>query len=128
MKTRVPLAVAILLVAVASAAHAEQTLASPLLLWSGQLACYVRNVGTKPVAVSVELVGADGNAIAPAFEDCNAAPLAAGATCVVLASYPPTIYAAACSATTPHGAKSLRGTLESRYGPSNNVRIAEELW
>jgi hypothetical protein len=128
MKRRAALAVTGCLLGIAGPARADQTISSPLLPWSGQLACYVRNVGKTPVTVNVQLFGSDAIAITPTFDDCNDGPLASGVTCVLLRDAPPTIFTAACSATTSGRAKNLRGTLEMRYGPSNNVRIAEELW
>ena len=128
MKTWATSASVALLVLIAGRADAAQTISSPLLVWSGQLGCYVRNVGVTPVSVTVQLLGADGTAIAPTFEDCSAGPLAGGFTCAVLAAGPPSTFLAACSATAAGSAKSLRGTLEVRYGPSGNVRMAEELW
>jgi hypothetical protein len=116
-----------LLVGTTGRAHAAQTISSPLVLWTGQLGCYVRNVGATPITVNVQLIAIDGTAITPTFEDCNAAALAGGATCVVLAS-PATTAWAACSATASRSAKNLRGTLELRYGLSANVRVAGELW
>ena len=59
MKRRAALAVTGCLLGIAGPARADQTISSPLLPWSGQLACYVRNVGKTPVTVNVQLFGSD---------------------------------------------------------------------
>ena len=116
MRAHVGFWLAALLSSMAGAAGAESTISSAPVIsfWGdGQDACYVRNVGARPVALNVRITGEDGSTFTPDFQSCNDAPLDPGRTCVVLATRPVTGFSA-CSATTPGSAKSLRGTLETR--------------
>jgi len=101
-------------------ALAGKTIASPPVfcgvLPSPQAACYIRNVGPLPVAITVQVTGENGTPRVPSFENCNGSPLAAGRTCVVLAPLVEYTQFAACSATASGSAKRLRGTVEVRDG------------
>ena len=132
MRTCTILGAAALLLGLTGLAHAGQTIASPVLPVPSQFdysaTCYVRNVGTTPVSVTVHIFRADGSQVTPAFENCNSAPLGAGKNCVVGVAENGELLG--CSATATGLAKYLRGTMEVRYnpGPGNtDTLVAEEL-
>lgn len=77
-------------------------------------ACYVRNTSSKPIAVQVFVHS--NNGVVVQFENCNAQPLGAGRTCVVLVSLPDSSYAACYARAEKTGR--LRGTFEVRETPS----------
>lgn len=78
-------------------------------------ACYLRNVGTQPIAVELEaLLNHTPGFIAPTFQNCNDVPLAAGRTCVLLVDDLPDDVAFACSAVVNGSARNLRGSIEVR--------------
>jgi hypothetical protein len=101
--------IAIVLLSLTGIAHAGQIASPPV--FSGHIACYIRNVGTQTVSVTVQITGEDGSAIAPSFQNCDV-PLAPGVTCVVLAESPSS--RPGCSATAASGVGTLRGTIETR--------------
>jgi hypothetical protein len=128
MKTHAGVALGLALLSSTGFAHAGQTIASPPVLHGGgQLAttaCYVRNVGTRPVSVTVQITDEAGASLTPSFQNCNT-PLLPGRTCVVLAGNGGGEFTG-CSATASGSAKYLRGTMESR-NPNLDVRHAEDL-
>jgi hypothetical protein len=127
MKTFV-LTCAAALFGVTGIASAQQRLASPPLP-KGQgnlLACYVRNTGTRPVAVNVVMFENVFRPIATDFDNCNDGPLGAGQTCVLLSSDPDSTFVT-CTATAER-VSHLRGTLEIRETtPTLRVLVSEEL-
>lgn len=108
------------------------TIASPAFPTGteAEAACYVRNVGTTPISVEVTTFENFGVELAPTFDNCNGAPLAAGRTCVLLVNptFLPDDVTVACSAVTSGSKTNLRGTLELRDALDNlKVFIAEDL-
>ena len=132
MKTQASRLVAAVLFSLGGLAEAAQTISSaaiPVTTLPDNLACYVRNIGDKPVSVTVQIVNSSGAVVSPAFQNCNGAPLAAGRTCVVLVSAV-TNDLFACSATASGSAKNLRGTMELRrslFGGGVEVEAADDL-
>jgi hypothetical protein len=119
---------ALILFGFAGVASAQQRIASPpvLALTANTLACYVRNTGTKALAISVEVVEGDADTLVPTFDSCNVGPLGAGQSCVLLfGSQVPRFVT--CAATAESVSK-LRGTLEVRETtPTLRVLVSEEL-
>src|SRR5215510_14962043 len=114
MKAHVGVALGLSLLSSTGFAHAGQTIASPPVLQhalSGA-ACYVRNVGTRPVSVTVQITNEAGASLTPSFQNCDV-PILPGRTCVVLAVNGRGGFAG-CSAMASGSAKQLRGTMESR--------------
>lgn len=128
MKTYAALIAAAALWTVTSPAHAL-TLASSFLVADGDsaAACYIRNVGTTAIALEVNIFLFDGSVFTPSVENCNAAPLAPGKTCVVLVNN--TFgFSLACAAKAVGLVKNLRGTLEIRDTENDlKVLLAEDL-
>jgi hypothetical protein len=116
MRPHVGLSIVALLSSMAGLASAGTISSAPVVsFWvDTQDACYVRNIGAKPVSVNVQIIRDDGAVVTPDFDSCNDGPLAPGTTCVVLADRTATGFSA-CSATTPGSAKNLRGTMEARF-------------
>jgi hypothetical protein len=118
MKTLTALSVAAVLLGGAGMAQAQtlkQIVSPPFPTDQGtDGACYVRNTGTTAVAVQVTIFSNNGTLVQ--FDNCNAAPLAPGRTCVVLAALPDDSFAA-CFAQAEVVAR-LRGTFEVRETPS----------
>jgi hypothetical protein len=117
VRVHVSAVIAVLLSSAGGFAHAAQTISSPPVsahVQNAQGACYVRNVGSIPVTVKVEISRADGTARVPSFQNCNDHPLAPGTTCVVLAPLVDFHFWWGCSATASISAKNLRGTMEVR--------------
>lgn len=131
MKLRPALTALAFLLGLAAVSHAAQTIVSPgfptFTNTSG--ACYLRNVGPRPVSVQVTaLLNFSPGFIDPSFTNCNV-PIASGQTCVVLVDDLPDDVAFACSAVVAGSPKTLRATAELRQitasGPKTLVR--EEL-
>ena len=125
MRTSVALIVSAVLLGFTGHAHAARLLSAPLPTNTNTSGgCYIRNTGTTAVAVEVSLFS--NNGLVVTFDGCNAAPLLAGRTCVVLASLPDDSYAA-CSVSAGSVAK-LRGTLEVREeNPFPKTLVSEDL-
>jgi hypothetical protein len=103
-------------------ARGAQTIASAPVLTTGiphadQAACYVRNIGTKPLEVSVQFVGSS----TTAFDNCNTGPLDPGRTCVLLKDGP--MLLAECRATASGSTKKLRGTAELRLSTAGGLVV-----
>jgi hypothetical protein len=125
MKTHAILT-AVILVGMAALSHAA-TIASPPLL-SGQVAdaaaCYVRNVGPKPVTLQVKIVNAADDLQPASLNTCNPSPLAPGVTCVVLApSLSTTNTAFSCIAVASGSKRNLRGTMELRDSSASGLTV-----
>jgi hypothetical protein len=108
-------AVAASLLSLVSPAQA-QLLSPPL--WTDQFAagtCYVRNIGTTPFTVRVQLFS--NNPIGFIDVDtCNTGPLGAGKTCVIFLLNLPADSWAACSAQASNSNVSkLRGSIDIRH-------------
>jgi hypothetical protein len=112
-------------------AHA-QLFSPPLWTDTGNTStCYVRNIGTTPFKVKVEIFS--NNGIAPGdivVDTCNIGPLGAGKTCVVFAQAVPDSSWAACSAkASGSNVSKLRGNVDIRHqaGVGAGVVIDEDL-
>jgi hypothetical protein len=119
---------ALILFAFAPVVTAQQRLASPPLpvTEGNTLACYVRNTGTRAVAVTVAVIVADTEPLVPEFDSCNAGPVGAGQTCVLLFPSQSSKFVA-CTARAESVSR-LRGTLEVRETtPTLRVLVSEEL-
>jgi hypothetical protein len=116
MKISIATLVVGLILGTAGVVHAQQQLVSPPFPTDVGTdgACYVRNTSNDPLAIQVTVHS--NNGVVVQFQNCNSAPLAAGRTCVVLASVPDSSYAA-CVVTAEKVSK-LRGTFEIRETPS----------
>jgi hypothetical protein len=139
MKTYAILTAAASLWGITGLSHAAQ-IASPALptlhsttFVGGELietggACYIRNIGTSPISVEVKFFQNFGVELAPDFQNCNGAPLAAGRTCILRISNLPDDVVFACSATASN-VKNLRGILELRGDTASGLKVllAEEL-
>jgi len=125
MRARVGVAMAAGLFGLTEVTYAGQTIASAPVLNNTTVACYVRNVGTIPVSITVLITDETGTPLLnPSFQNCDV-PLAPGRTCVVLAGSGAAFLA--CSATVSSGsARNLRGTVEARSA-GLHVTHAEEL-
>ena len=102
------------LLCLAGPAHA-QLLSPPL--WTDEGAagtCYVRNIGTTPVTVRVNLFS--NNTTGFDVDTCNTGPLGAGKTCVIFTLNMPADSWAACSAQASNSNLSkLRGSIDIRH-------------
>jgi hypothetical protein len=108
-----PLAAGVVLLAAAQAS-ADKLVTAALPTSTGMPgACYVRNNGTVPIAVDVQLFSNQPLEPPPDFNNCNSAPLAPGKNCLVLFLRLPDSSYAMCSVTADKVSK-LRGTLEIR--------------
>ena len=90
-----------------------------------QAACYIRNIGTKPVSLHAEFIYfVSGRPdFPPSFEDCNQGPLAPGRTCVLLINTPAVVE---CAVTVSGGgSKSLRGPVEIRRATPSGPVVVE---
>jgi hypothetical protein len=97
--------------------HATQTIISAGLPTTTNTsgACYLRNVGTRPVTVELKaMINYSSAFIQPSFENCNDAPLAPGKTCVLLLDDLDDGVAFACSAAVSGSARNVRGSVEVR--------------
>lgn len=69
-----------------ASAASGATLATGLMFWDDgavQTACFVTNVGSKPVTITAAtLQDLESTAIPPVNDDCTTAPLAPGKTCI----------------------------------------------
>ena len=111
-----------LLAGMSGIAHGGTIASAPMLAIgipnADQAACYIRNVGTTPVDVSVQLaVGVP----APTFDTCNTSPLAPGRTCVILRDGP--LGFAECTVTSSVSARRLRGTAELRLATPSGFQV-----
>ena len=126
MKLRTTLTALACLTAGAGTAHAAQTIASAPL-WTGLShagACYVRNVGTRPIAVQIStLINFTAGFRTPDFEDCNEAPLQPGHTCVALLNALDDDVTFACSAVVTGSAKNVRGNVEIRESVTGGQQV-----
>ena len=108
----------------ASGSIATATIYSPLPVSTG--ACYIRNVGKTPVTLNVQISGYfDGSNLVPSFQNCNDAPLPAGATCVVLVDLSGGSQAGCVATATSGSAKNLRGTLELRSSSGGGLHVVD---
>jgi hypothetical protein len=106
---------------------ASNTLLSPMLPTSVGTsgACYIRNIGTKPISVSASMFGNNGANIG--FDNCNGALLGGGQTCAMLSFDLPDDSYVGCGVTTSNPGK-VRGTLEIRQiDPILRTLVAEDL-
>jgi hypothetical protein len=106
-----------MLLGTVGASHAAQTIISAGLPTTTNTsgACYIRNVGTRPVTIELKaLINYSSAFIQPSFENCNAAPLAPGKTCVLLLNDLDDGVSFACSAAIGGSAKNVRGSVEVR--------------
>ena len=126
MKLRTTLTALACLTSGASIAHAAQTIASAPL-WTGLSnagACYIRNVGTRPVSLTVSpLINFTPGFRTFSFENCNEAPLAAGHTCVGLVNALDDDVTFACSAVVNGSAKNVRGNVEIRESITGGQQV-----
>lgn len=130
MKTYATFLAAASLVGITGLSHAGTIASPPLPTGTGTAgACYIRNVGTKPISLQVTaLNNFSPGFINPNLNTCNPTPLAAGRTCVLLVNDLPDDVTFACSAVVNGSAKDLRGTVELRdLTNSLKVLAAEEL-
>jgi hypothetical protein len=101
----------------AGLAHASQIITSPALqtVTNTAGACYIRNVGTRPITVQISpLINFTAGFRTPDFEDCNEAPLQPGQTCVLLMNDLDDDVTFACTAVIGGNAKNVRGSIEVR--------------
>jgi hypothetical protein len=126
MKAFTAIAAALALLATAGVAYAAQLVSAPVATGVNSAgACYVRNIGNKPVPVSVSIFSPF--AVTVSFDNCNGTPLAAGRTCVVLVNQLPGNTFVSCAAIAASVGK-LRGTMEVRETtPVFRVLVAEDL-
>lgn len=111
MKTSFQLMAAALVLALAGAAQAAQSIHSPTIFGAhiqDRAQCIVRNVGPTPLAVTVTIFNESGTAM-PAGSTCGA-PVTPGHNCSVFANIASGV-AYGCTATVEGSAKNLRGTL-----------------
>jgi hypothetical protein len=121
-------ACALLLFGTAVLSAQQPRIASPPLpvFQDNTLACYIRNTGTKALAVSVEVIVTDTTRLGPVLDSCNGGPLGPGQTCVQLFAIQTPKFVT-CTATAESVSK-LRGTLEIRETtPTLRVLVSEEL-
>ncbi|HEY8515546.1 MAG TPA: hypothetical protein VIS07_08535 [Candidatus Binatia bacterium] len=140
MKILTRLAAVAALVGTTAVAQAA-TLSSPMLptfhatdfvggsMLGNAAACYVRNVGKKPVKLEVKFQQNFGSDLPSSFQNCNAVPLAPGRTCVALINDLPDDVAFGCTAVVSGSAKNVRASVEFRaltvFG--QKVLVAEDL-
>src|SRR3954470_14807976 len=129
MRRSAVLAAAAALIAAAGVAHAGTIVSPPL--WTDvntRGACYVRNIGTKPITLQVTaLDNFSPGFITPSFQNCNNAPLDAGRTCVLLVDDLPDDVTFACSADVSGSTKNIRAQVEVRNVASPNAVIGSAL-
>ena len=116
----------------AGLAHASQIITSPPLptVTNTAGACYIRNVGTRPITVQISpLINFTPGFRTADFEDCNEAPLQPGHTCVLLMNDLDDDVTFACTAVIGGNAKSVRGSIEVRNILQNGLQtiVADEL-
>jgi len=92
-------------------------------------ACYVRNVGTRPVSLQVAaLDNFSPGFIDPSWQNCNDVPLAPGRTCVLLINDLPDDVTFSCSATLISGSpRYVRGSVEVRSIGDSRVTLAADM-
>jgi hypothetical protein len=102
----------------AGLAHASQIITSPPLqtVENTAGACYIRNVGTRPISVQLSpLINFTPGVRTADFENCSDVLLPPGKTCVLLMNTLDADVTFACSALIVGGsAKSVRGSIEVR--------------
>ena len=116
----------------AGLAHASQIITSPPLqtVENTAGACYIRNVGTRPITVQISpLINFTPGFRTADFEDCNEAPLQPGHTCVLLMNDLDDDVTFACTAVIGGNSKSVRGSIEVRNILQNGLQtiVADEL-
>jgi len=122
------LAGAVSLPSLVGPAHAAQILSPPL--WTdvdNASTCYVRNIGTNPVNVQVNLFSNNGMSID--VDTCNTGPLGAGKTCWMMSFDLPDASWVACSATaSTSNVSKLRGNIDIRHFTHGaTVLVGEDL-
>jgi len=130
MKFRTTLTALACLTTGASMAHAAQTIASAPL-WTGlshSAACYIRNVGTRPVSLTVSpLINFTSGFRTADFNNCSngndGLPLQPGHTCVLLMNALDDDVTFACSAVVNGSAKNVRGNVEIREAITGGLRV-----
>lgn len=129
MKLRTTLTALACLTSGAGMAHAAQTIASAPL-WTGLShagACYIRNVGTRPVSLTVSpLINFTPGFRTADFDNCNnndGVPLQPGHTCVLLMNALDDDVTFACSAVVNGSAKNVRGNVEIRESVTGGQRV-----
>jgi len=130
MRIRTPVSAVAFLVGIAGYAHAAQTIVSAGLPTSTNTsaACYVRNIGSRPVTVSLTASVNYTAPVQPSFENCSRAPLDAGHSCVLLVDELDDDVTFACAAVIGGSAKSVRGNVEIRQiAPFPRVVAAERM-
>jgi len=111
---------------IAGVSHAAQTITSPALptVTNTAAACYLRNVGTRPVSVQLmALTNFTPGITTPSFENCNEAPLAPGKSCVLLMNDLDDDVNFACTAAVSGSARDVRGAVEIRQITAGGLRV-----
>ena len=121
----------------AGLAHASQIITSPPLQTANNTAgaCYIRNVGTRPITVDISpLINFTAGFRTPDFNNCSnnndGVPLQPGHTCVLLMNTLDADVTFACTAVIGGNAKNVRGSIEVRSilpGGGAQTILADEL-
>src|SRR5262245_31794203 len=116
MRIRAPVSTVGCVVAMSGDAHAAPTIASAGRPTSTNTsaACYVPNIGTRPVTVSLTASVNYTAPVQPSFENCSQTPLDAGHSCVLLVDDLDDDVTFACAAVIGGSAKNVRGNVEIR--------------
>jgi hypothetical protein len=123
MRATVLIGAALLWTAAIAEAGTLATPTSTQQTGANSVACYIRNVGKKEIPLTAT-VKSSGIPVVLDFENCNPTPLAAGATCVVLAH---NCAGCGCVVTSEKTVKNLRGTLEWRLSNSPGLRVIDSV-
>jgi len=130
MKLRTTLTALACLTSGAGMAHAAQTIASAPL-WTGLShagACYIRNVGTRPIQVQISpLINFTPGFRTADFNNCSngndGLPLEPGHTCVLLMNALDDDVTFACSAVVSGSARNVRGNVEIRESITGGQQV-----
>ena len=116
MTIRTPVSAMAILFGIAGYSHAAQTIVSAGLPTGTNTAgaCYVRNIGTRPVSVNLTASVNYTAPVQPTFESCSQAPLDPGRSCVLLVDGLDNSVTFACAAAIGGSAKNVRGNVEVR--------------
>ena len=69
------------MVVLCGTAQAATTLHTPIAFASGQSACFVTNVDTRPITVTVTMTDNSGNTLTSVVDSCNGTPLGPRRSC-----------------------------------------------
>ena len=125
MTIRTPVSALAILLGIAGYSHAAQTIVSAGLPTDTNTAgaCYVRNIGTRPVSVNLTASVNYTAPVQPGFENCSQEPRDPGRSCVLLVDGLDNSVTFACAAVIGGSAKNVRGNVEVRQITSAGLKV-----